>query len=740
MEELDVRPTPLPRSSPTNHLQEHRQEVNQLRKPVPLPRTTKAIAVPSKGSLKSKDDKVGSESSSFEEVCTRSFKPSTLTKSLKKKLKCASGNVQGKSKIALETTRNFGLRTERSFKGILQKRQSASPHLSMKQESDSAAKTRMDRCQSLPSDNIFSSIKFESPIQQDDVDNLYDADNNGSLPPPEYPPPPPPDESIYDELSTKSSYSGSHGDYYTCPSVISSSSDMETDIYLSDLKHLSLCAGGSDSNSSSTAEGLTDSFKSRVNDSRDSVPFHQSHDHKVVMDEEKVTVSRSESWSFYDTVVVTDPHQNEQSVNVIVPKSVICKVPQDLVNNSNTQSHAVKIVVGGVSQESQNRESDSKSNDQYVNVTIDGKSTITNGLNSENSLKKNEQYVNVAIQANNESSSSCKSQTEHKVTALKPLQPFKINNSSEHKSIPSLSKGQESVISSTESEGSSVSVSNELYQNWQPSMLSKYPQNKTFTKSYFSEFDPLDENYASDKKTGNAGSLPLFCPKEDRSEFDDDFDTVSLPVPPKRYDSFNSATGNEGPPEIPNDVEYVLYHRPTKNLPVRNKTVTTDCKEENVKNNSVTKPEMSSSESSEDREPLPGKERTGIIGWTSMAIRKISEGSHWSPSVSRKAKKSKDEVPCSVSKLECISSVAKRPVIISSSGPIHNGWLYRSSSTGEKQKDFVRKQCQLAEGCLTLTSEQNSSSKDLILLEHIYSLQIVRETRQRYVDFVSNCK
>lgn len=736
MEELVVRPTPLPRSSPTNHLQEDGLEVNQLRKPVPLPRTTKSIAVPSKGTFKSKEDKVGSESSSFEEVFTRSFKPSTLTKSLKKKLKCASGNVQGKGKVALETTRNFGLRTERSFKGILQKRQSASPHLSMKQNADSAAKTRMDRCQSLPSDNIFSSIKFESPIQQDDVDHLCDTDDNKSLPPPEYPPPPPPDESIYDELSTKSSYSGSHGDYYTCPSVISSSSDMETDIYLSDLKKLSLCAGGSDSSSSLT-EGLTDSFRSRVNDSRESLPF-QSHDHKA-MDEKSVTVSRSESWSFYDTVVVTDPQQNKQSVNTIVPKSVTCKVPQDLLNNLNTQSHVVKIVVDGVNHESQNRESNFKSNDQYVNVTIDGKSTIMNRLNSENNSNKNEQYVNVAIQANDGSSSTCKSQTEHKLTALKPLQPFKINNSSELKNTRLLTKRQESVISNTESEGSSVSVPNELYQNWQPSMLSKYPQNKNFTKSYFSEFDPLDENFASDKKTGNAGSLPLFCPKEDRSEFGDDFDTVSLPVPPKRYDSFNNSIGNEGPPEIPNDVEYVLYHRPTTNLPVRNKTVTTDCKEDDVKNSSITRPEKSCPESSEAREPSPGKERTGLIGWTSMAIKKISEGSHWSPGVSRKAKKSKDEVLCSVSKVECASSLAERPVIISSSGPIHNGWLYRSSSAGEKQKDFVRKQCQLAEGCLTLTSEQNSSSKDLIQLEHIYSLQIVRETRQRYVDFVCNC-
>lgn len=725
MEELVVRPTPLPRSSPTNHLQEDNHEVNHLRKPVPLPRTTKAIATPSKGTVTSKEDKVGSESSSFEEVSTRSFNPSTLTKSLKKKLKCASGNVQGKSKVALETTRNFGLRTERSFKGILQKRQSASPHLSTKQDADSASKTREDRCQSLPSDNIFSSIKFESPIQQDDVDHLCDADDNGSLPPPEYPPPPLPDESIYDELSTKSSCSVSQGDYYTCPSVISSSSDFETDVYLSDLKHLSFCAEGSDS-SSSIVESPTDIFKSRDNNSSESAPF-QSHDHKA-MDEKRVPVSRSESWSFYDTVFVTEPQPNEQSVNIIIPKSVglTREVPQDLVNDLNTQSHVVKIVVGGVNHESQNREGSLKSNDQYVNVTIDGKSPNMNVLNSENNSKKSEQYVNVAIQANNGSSSTCKFQTEYKVTALKPLQPLKINESSEHKSIPLQSSRQESVISSTESEGSSISVPNELYQNWQPSVLSKYTQNKTFTKSYFSEFDPLDKNYTSDKKTGIAGSLPMFCPKEDQNDFDDDFDTVSLPVPPKRYDSFNSATGNEGPPEIPNDVEYVLYHRPTTNLPVRNLTVTPDSKENNIKNSSILTPEKSPSESSEDREPTPGKERTGIIGWTSMAIRKISEGSHWSPGVSRKTKKSKDEVPCSVSK-----GVAERPVIISSSGPIHNGWLYRSSSAGEKQKDFVRKQCQLAEGCLTLTSEQNSSSKDVILLEHIYSLQIVRETRQR---------
>lgn len=732
MEELVVKPTPLPRSSPTSYLQGDDQQINQVKKPVPLPRTTKAISTPSKGCVR-KEDKVDSESSSFEEVFTKSFKPSTLTKSLKKKLKSASGNVQGKSKVVLETTKNFGLRTEQSFKGILHKRQSASPHFSLEKDADSAAKTKLDRCQSLPCDNIFSSIKFESPIPQDDgIDSLCEVDDNDSLPPPEYPPPPLPDESLYDELSIKSSYSGSHGDYYTCPSVISSSSDIETDTYLLGLKHLSLCEEGSDSNSSLT-ECLTDTFKSRVNYSRELEPS-PSHNKKEMDKINNVSLSRSESWSFYDTVVLTDLQQKEQKVNISVPKTETCKAPQDLGTNINNENHVVKIVVDGMNSESQNKESNLKSNSQYVNVTIDDKSTNLNCFNKVNTPGKNEQYANVTIQANDGSSSAPKTQIQHKVTALKPLQPFKVNTSIEHKNSPSMTL--ESVISSTESEGSSVSIPNELYQNWQPTRLAKYPQNQTFTKGMFSEFDPLNENYASDKRTGNAGSLPLFCPEEDRSEFDNDFDTVSLPVPPRRYDSITTSTENGDPPEIPNDVEYVLYHRPITNIPVKNKAVSPDCKKDKVKNTCIPIPENSPSESSEEREPSPGKQRSSLVGWTSMkmAIKKISEGSPWSPGATRKTKKSKEEVPITNSKGECNSSVAERPVINSSSGPIHNGWIYRSSSAGEKQKDFVKKQCQLAEGCLTLTSEQNSSSKDLILLEHIYSIQIVRETKQRYVN------
>lgn len=669
MEDLQTKPTPLPRSSPILHTQ-HNAIGQQIKKPVPLPRS---LAVPVASSSKSGgvEDKTNSESSSFKEVLTKSY--NTLTKSKKNKLKSASGNVQEKSKGVFETSKTVGLKKELSIRGILHKQQSVLPTTVPSSEVDCVGR-KVDRCQSLPSENIFSSIKFGSPIQQDHhPNNAYDSDNDVfSLPPPEYPPPPLPDESLYDELSTKSSHSGSHGDYYTCPSIISSIPDIDdTGNYedVPDLNHLSMC-GGSDSSLSNDLSIDTQSIYQNKCESNCGSP--RSSD--ISSEFKSVRVSRSESWSFYDTVHMPS-------------KKPTCE--------------------------------------QYVNVTI-----------------HNRDSRNAKTNANEKSTSS---ETEHKIIALKPLQPIKISDGCRDSAVKSSLERQESMISNTGSEGSSMSVPNELYLNWQPLLLNKPQEDnvdrethfKYTTKSFFSEFDPLYENFTSNsestKKCLETESLPLFN-DEENNDLPDDFDTASLPVPPTRYDSIDTILSEQ--PNIPNDVEYYLYHRPTSSFPIKDEFSNSTDSQGNTEYFASTE-EITPSNSPE-RELSQGKRKSNIERWSSMKraiIKKVADASsHWSPGTSRKTPKNKEEeVPL---KEGSSQEIVDRLCIKSSSGPIHSGFLFRSPSGGEKQKDFVQKWCQLAEGRLTFSAEKNSSNKDVLLLEHIYSFQIVRETKQRY-DYIA---
>uniref|UniRef100_A0A1B6MF42 Arf-GAP with Rho-GAP domain, ANK repeat and PH domain-containing protein 2 n=1 Tax=Graphocephala atropunctata TaxID=36148 RepID=A0A1B6MF42_9HEMI len=695
MEELPSKPTPLPRSrSPADNFEKNSNGNKQIKKPVPLPRSS---AVPMASSSRAaEDDKTNSESSSFEDVIAKGY--NTLTKSIKNKLKSASGNVQGKSKAVIETTKTVGLKTERSVRSILQKRQSASPVVNSVNESDSAI-NRINRCQSLPSENIFSSIKFGSPIHQDQTGYVYESDEGeSSLPPPEYPPPPLPDESLYDEVSTKSSHSGSHGDYYTCPSVVSSLPDNESikgyeD--MPDMRHLSLC-GESDSNSSQSCDKF-DTKSKRNYFSEDDSRFSNNLDSQQTSDEKRVTVSRSESWSFYDSVNISKNPKSEKYVNVSI------------------QDNACQV-------------KDALTEEQYVNVTVGGNNSSGQwSIPGDRSDKKS-------------------AATEYKITALKPLQPLKVSNDfSNALNKNNVIERQNSVISSAGSECSSISIPNELYLNWQPVMLRGLSQDKRShsesqmknnfaTKSFFSEFDPL--YLATDNKSGErsakAESLPVLQTDVNCSDYVDDFDIVSLPVPPTRYDSITEETKEQ--PNIPNDVEYFLYHMPTTTHLVSNETLRVDSRE-NLTDNSPSTLENSPSESPE-KELFPEKRRSNLVRWTSMkrALRKVADSSNWSPGAMRKSAKVKvdGEETAIVCNETANSGVIERPYINSSSGPLHSGFLFRSPSGGDKQKDFIQKWCQLAEGRLTYAAERNTSTsnKDSILVEHIYSIQIVRETKQ----------
>ncbi|XP_054275592.1 arf-GAP with Rho-GAP domain, ANK repeat and PH domain-containing protein 3-like isoform X2 [Macrosteles quadrilineatus] len=665
MDELGTKPTPLPRTSPVCHPEANTSGNQQLKKPVPLPRSSAVKMTSHPSSALNQEDKGSSEStpSSFEDVITKGY--NTLTKSLRNKLKSASENVQGKGKAVIETTKNVGLKTERSVRGILHKRQSAVPVVNAKEEVD-GVKPRLDRCQSLPTEDIFGSIKFGSPIQGDKYDNAYDSDDEISLPPPEYPPPPLPDESLYDELSTRSSHSGSQGDYYTCPSLISSMQDIDSaSTYedLPDLKHLSLCGGGSDSNSSQSCENVTKGPGVSESDFGQILGINPL----VMRDHDRVAVSRSESWSFYDTVHIPKP-KTEQYVNV------------------------------------------QPTSEQYVNVTI---------RENEDAEKK------FQIKS---------SDTEHKTTALKPLQPLKFNNKSDSKAVR-----QQSTVSSTGSEGSSMSVPNELYTNWHPLMSSKFKENinlatnqvknKFSAKTLFSEFDPLYERLNAETKLDSkveTESLPVLNTDE-FMRLEDTFETASLPIPPTRYDSITDESKET--PEIPNDVEYFLYQRPITSVAVSDETLNGESKENQAPDESATAENTPCG--SPDRELCAGKKRSSnIVRNMKQVFKKVTDTSQWSPGVIRKSKLKEGEDLGTVTTDQSSSEDnLERPVINLASGPLHSGFLFRSPSGGEKQKDFVQKWCQLAEGRLMFSAERNSSNKDVIMVELIYSLQIVRETK-----------
>lgn len=646
MEELHPKPTPLPRSSPVGH-SKLTDNTKPLKKPVPLPRSSAIPTAPSTAV----EDKTSSENSSFEEVFTKGY--NTLTKSIKNKLKSASENVQERSKAMLDTTKTVGLKTERSVRGMLSKRQSE-----MQKIDDNRLHKKVDRCQSLPSEDVFRTIKFGSPIHQENIyDNAADSDSDVTrFPPPEYPPPPLPDESLYDEISTKSSHSGSHGDYYTCSAPISSFTDVDNARCYKDVlgtKLLSL--DESDTNSLQKSNSSLNTLSTNHNWEISSSQSPNITSYYPTSEFKSDRVTSCNSWSFYDTVDIPN-------------KNVL--------------------------------------NDQYVNVFIHNNELI------------------VSNNLSNAEENPLKVKSEYKISCLKPLQPLKTTNElNDETKINLSSERQLSFISNTASETSSMSVPNELYTNWKPMMQlnniaagsSNFP-----AMSVFCEFDPLYEGYG--KICKRTESLPKVN-DEKNDHFYDNFDTVSLPVPPTRVDSIPDQ------PDIPNEVEYSLYHIPTTQSLQANKL----CNQKNSKDHIENSSSADSTPCNSPETDLPaGKRKSNLARWSSMkrVIKKVTDASNWSPGMTRKTNKSKEDPS---PKENSFQGEVERPSIMSSSGPLHSGFLFRSPSGGEKHRDFVQKWCQLAEGRLTFSAERNGSNKDILQLEHVYSLQIVKETKQRFV-------
>ncbi|XP_075229129.1 rhoGAP_ARAP and RA_ARAPs domain-containing protein RhoGAP15B [Lycorma delicatula] len=643
------------------------------KKPVPLPRKT---LLESGGGKKSMDDKKPIEnkikSNGFrEDTLTKSY--NTLTKSLKNEIKSASDSVQEKSKAVIESTKNVSARLEKSVRGILTRRPSTIVSSSPTAEE---VQHKFERCQSLPGEEIFHSISFDSPLNLGDSKPEIinsDSDFEESAPPPSFPPPPLPDESLYDEVqSVKSNNSGGHSyENYTLPTS-SSSVQSECGFHCGQVPIIKKLSVFQDS----------DSDKSLSSETTRSLA------------EERRSCQRSESWSFYHPVHVEQRPESESYENVVLQDNV------KFSSVNNIYSLSPSIVATGSSEQD----------------------TITN----KSSLNSDE--------------------------VERPS-----SGSEEHSVI-------HSTISRPESTVSSLSVTNDLYNNWDPisrmkeiseaNAQQREEQKKLLlpSKSVILEFDPLYENVMYSALEGEGApkeyveefedicQLPRYSTIESGNESDDEV-LASLPIPPERVDSISQLSSSSASVKnIPNDVEYYLYHR-TKDKQSGNIEIKPSFPDHSKKNVELISPSVDETDESAsilDSQPSESPEREGspkrrsnLVRWTSMkrAIKAVADGSNWSPGVIRRV--SKGSAPSVKTDPEPLKQdLLERPAPDPSSVLIHSGFVFRSPSGGEKPKDFSRRWCKLREGKLIFSAEKDvGNGKDFISLDTISSIQMIRDKK-----------
>lgn len=220
---MEVKPIPKPRSILTES------------RPVPAPRRIPApITSPMARSSSPTSESGQSEKSDDQRSISGSVGESTrgnheffrnLSTSSRQLKDEISEKMTVKGRAVISSTRNASMRLERSVKNLLTRRLSSLNQDDVVGQDSTQKKLKdpveEDRCVSMPTDDIFSSISFYSPLSGNlkSVKNEEDLSARHSPPPPVYPPPPLPDESIYDELQSVTS--GSSGRYDTLSSTVS---------------------------------------------------------------------------------------------------------------------------------------------------------------------------------------------------------------------------------------------------------------------------------------------------------------------------------------------------------------------------------------------------------------------------------------------------------------------------------------------------------------------------------------
>ncbi|XP_063245220.1 uncharacterized protein LOC134546360 [Bacillus rossius redtenbacheri] len=270
-------PVPKPRQSPL-HISE-----SSMKKPIPLPRhkgeTTKMSGI---NPYELEPENCTSQPNSSSSVCVE---VNGKTQDILRKHDIS----QSKVKSVIETTHNVSLRLK-SVRNMISRRREAQKSFPITMNAD----VKFERSQSLPTEDIFKTISFNSPINKDhngtesSEEEIYE-DESSRPPPPVYPPPPLPDESVYDELQPSS-----------LVQVISSDEKNFKEKFEKDLNYENVCILGN--------------RRVQVADNTDSSTTKPGN---ATID--RTSISRSDSWSFYDSV-----HENDFYANV--PDKKICDV------------------------------------------------------------------------------------------------------------------------------------------------------------------------------------------------------------------------------------------------------------------------------------------------------------------------------------------------------------------------------------------------------------------------------
>ncbi|XP_067012287.2 arf-GAP with Rho-GAP domain, ANK repeat and PH domain-containing protein 1 [Anabrus simplex] len=206
------RPSPLPRLTALD---------GNMKKPIPKPRRRMLKDLDSDSACADDVTGVGEDGKSDAED-TEGVQGKAASSRVKKEPTFTSENVN-KGRFAFDGTRTVSARLEKSVKNIARRLTVRPPSPNRE---DVFTSSKLARSQSLPSEDIFQSISFNSPLVSESesretlVERLEVAEEEkeeeeeveiySSAPPPVYPPPPLPDESVYDEVQSVISNHSSH--------------------------------------------------------------------------------------------------------------------------------------------------------------------------------------------------------------------------------------------------------------------------------------------------------------------------------------------------------------------------------------------------------------------------------------------------------------------------------------------------------------------------------------------------
>ncbi|PSN41421.1 hypothetical protein C0J52_16872 [Blattella germanica] len=617
----NTTPIPKPRSNCISKKHSTSNvSASSVKKPIPLPRMKKSVT--NCGSVVNPSDSSNHEikppcvvSTSNANMIRPPIKRMT-SKQLKEEWKLCSEEAQVKGKCLIENTKQVSSRLEKSVRNMIARRLTVR---SSPERDDNNSAIKVNRSLSLPSESIFQSISFDSPlniedaskkthiIYEDSVDSEYKL---SGAPPPVYPPPPLPDESVYDEVV----------------SVVSSHSS-------------SICDTYSEAYTTDTEQGLD-------------------------------------------------------------------KIYEEIALGRNNLIHT-------------SQRSNSESDCPYYN----GDPSVSSLASSWNYLSK-DAYQNVSVAHSSDSDGNDSSMCKLDVTA-----DFVKNPKS--KDIALNEKLMETDTLSQLKNVSSISMTNDLYENWEvPSPSSSLPKQtdlgrKVLTKSVILEFDPLFGN--SDEPDEVQDFLNEFILQNDnsspygkinkRSLAKNDIlveheiyenttaEILPLPVPPTRFDSLTLNSKSE-------DIaasESESVQEPAQNLDLTS----------NSNNTSVSEPTPNIDSTNSNN--TERNRKSNLVRWSSMkkAIQSMTD-----------RRVGKDQIGAQNSvfygdKSEN-SSLVRRPKWNIQSVVNHSGALYRC----DRLRNFVQRHCVLAEGKLTcFTDKSGSCVGDSIPLEKVLSIQRLPERK-----------